>query len=112
MKLLNKTQNSLLTENMQEANTIFKKIKGLLGRKSIGEDECLLIPGAKQIHCFFMRFPIDIVFLDKNKKIIKIYKNFKPYRMTSFIFFAKHVLEFKVGFCESKNTKLGDALEW
>jgi uncharacterized membrane protein (UPF0127 family) len=53
----------------------------------------LLLENTRSIHTCFMKFNIDACFLDKNFKIIKVYKNLKPWRMTNIIWRAKYVLE-------------------
>ena len=56
-------------------------MKGLLGRHSLAEDEGLLLRPAGSVHTAFMRFPIDVVFLDRAMRVLRIAPNMKPWRM-------------------------------
>ena len=63
------------------ANTFFSRLVGLLSRASLGEDEGLLIVPCSSIHTFFMRFAIDLVFLDKENKVLGMCCDVKPNRI-------------------------------
>ena len=66
--------------DVEVADTAFKRMKGLLGRKAIAKNEALLIPRCNAIHTMGMKFPIDVFFLDKNMKTVKSVRNVKPWR--------------------------------
>lgn len=98
MRLFNLTKNRVAVENLTIAKNYLQRTRGLLGRKSIDENEGLLIINCNWIHMFFMKFPIDAVFLKANKtiyKVVKILDNIKPWRLSSPIFRADSVLEIK-----------------
>jgi uncharacterized membrane protein (UPF0127 family) len=57
------------------------RMKGLLGRRSLGQDEGLLLRPAGSVHTAFMRFPIDVVFLDRGMRVLRIAPNMRPWRM-------------------------------
>ena len=71
-------------------------MKGLLGRKSLDAGEGLLIRPASSIHMFFMRFPIDAVFLDGDLAVRKVHAELKPWRV-AFARGAKSVVELASG---------------
>jgi uncharacterized protein len=73
------------------------RIKGLLGRSSLGEEEGILLKPCNSIHMFFMRFPIDAIFLDKEGHILHIRHSIKPWRMSTLVFHAVSVLELAAG---------------
>ena len=62
------------------ADTPVARIKGLLGRRGLGDDEGLLLATAA-IHTSFMRFPIDVAFLDRNLVVLRTIDSMKPWRM-------------------------------
>ncbi|MBN3040972.1 MAG: DUF192 domain-containing protein, partial [Candidatus Omnitrophica bacterium] len=66
--------------NASVADNFILRLLGLMFRESIDPDEGLIFYNAPSIHMFCMRFPIDVVFLDKNHKIIKISHSLKPWR--------------------------------
>ena len=62
------------------ARTLFARMKGLIGTKSLPPDEGLLILRCHAIHTFFMSFAIDATFLDRNDRVVKIVRNIRPWR--------------------------------
>jgi uncharacterized membrane protein (UPF0127 family) len=62
------------------ANTIVSRMRGLLGRRGLAAGEGMLISPAPSVHTFFMRFTIDVVFLDKSGTIVKIAHSLRPWR--------------------------------
>lgn len=102
-------ENILISSNVKVCNNFFSKLVGLLGRKNIEENEAYLFYKSPQIHTFFMMFIIDVVFVDKNNKIIKLYNNLQPFRITGF-FNSKFTIEFKKGTVTKFALKIGDIL--
>jgi uncharacterized membrane protein (UPF0127 family) len=62
------------------ARTLFERIRGLIGVKSLPPGEGLLILRCNSIHTFFMSFPIDAVFFDGNDRVVKVVRNIRPWR--------------------------------
>jgi uncharacterized membrane protein (UPF0127 family) len=78
------------------ARNPWTRLVGLLNRSQLDAGEGLLIEPCKQVHTFFMRFPIDVVFLDsKNQVLAK--QSLKPWRLSPLIFKAAKVLEVPAG---------------
>lgn len=94
----------LLTENSWE------RMKGLLAHESLSSDEGLWISPCTSIHTFFMKFPIDVAFLDKSGKILSIYSAMKPWRLSGIHFKAAGVLEMQAGLLNSMNISKGERL--
>ena len=92
------------------ADTIFSQMKGLLGRKELPHHEVLWIKAGGTIHTWFMNFPIDIVFVDKNLCVRAIHKNVKPWRIVFPTWKAKSVFEFTGGKLHDSSITLGDQL--
>jgi uncharacterized protein len=78
------------------ADTAWSRMKGLLGRRGLDDGEGLLIVPTGSIHMFFMRFPIDAVFLDRELRILKVVPDLKPWRVAAKKG-AKQVLEIAAG---------------
>jgi len=110
MLIINKTKNAALAENAFVADTFWKRIKGLLGRKSLKAGEALVIRPCNSVHTFFMRFPIDVLFVDKDNRIIKTVADLEPFRMTPVIFGSAFVVELPAGTLHSTNTRASDLL--
>ena len=62
------------------ARTLFERMKGLIGAKSLRTGEGLLILGCNSIHTFFMSFPIDATFFDRRGDVVKVVRNIRPWR--------------------------------
>jgi uncharacterized membrane protein (UPF0127 family) len=76
--------------------TFYERNRGLLALSALEESQGLLITPCRSVHTFNMRYALDIVYLNKKNKIIKIVKNMKPNRI-SYSLKAKRTLELKSG---------------
>jgi uncharacterized protein len=83
-------------ERCTVADSPWARMRGLLGRRGLEDGEGLLIVPAGSIHMFFMRFPIDAVFLDRDLRILKIVRGLPPWRVAA-ARGAKRVLELAAG---------------
>lgn len=110
MKLINQTKNTVLAEEAVVANTFFSRIKGLLGRREFNNGEALILKPCVSIHTFFMRFPIDVLFVGKDSKVIKATSSLKPSRITSIYFNATFAIELPAGIIQSTATCEGDLI--
>ena len=61
------------------ARTLSARIKGLIGTKRLPPGEGMLILHCNAIHTFFMSFPIDATFLDRNDRVVKVVRNIRPW---------------------------------
>jgi uncharacterized membrane protein (UPF0127 family) len=111
VKAKNITVDKMVAVNVIVASGIFARIKGLIGRKSLPQGEALLLDPCNGIHTFGMRFPIDVLFLDRNNAVVAIRKNLVPNRITPLFFAAKSTLELPAGIVEATATKAGDEIE-
>ena len=80
--LQNARTKELLALRLEGAFDSASRRKGLLGRDAMPADTALAIAPCNAIHMFFMRFPIDVVFVSKQGRIRKISRNVKPWRMS------------------------------
>ena len=111
MKIINQTKDTVLAKEVIIADTFLKRIKGLLGRKDFLPGEALIIKPCNSIHTFFMRFPIDVLFVDKDNRVLKALSSVKPFRLTSIYFQASFVIELPSGTIQSTLTCKGDTLQ-
>ncbi len=83
--ITNKTRKRVLAKKVDVAKSFWKKTIGLMFRKEIGDDGCLLMEfggeGSHSIWMLGMRFPIDIIFLDEKKKVVGLFEGVKPLGM-------------------------------
>jgi uncharacterized protein len=99
----------VVCEHCVVAATPWRRFKGLLGRSSMHDGEGLWIQRSSSIHMFFMRFPIDVVFLDGNLQVRKVVRDLKPWRIAA-ARGAKSVVELPAGAAERLDVKPGDRL--
>ena len=62
------------------ARSFLQRAVGLIGRRGLPPGEGLLILRCNAIHTFFMRFPIDATFLDRQGRVVKVVRNIRPWR--------------------------------
>ena len=103
--------NETLTTHVVRASTFFEKAKGLLGRKEMAKDEVLWLSPCRSVHTFFMKFPIDVIFLNREGRIAALIPHLKPNRMTSIYIFAREALECAEGTIERWGLKKNEILE-
>ncbi|MCX5709650.1 MAG: DUF192 domain-containing protein [Candidatus Omnitrophica bacterium] len=92
------------------ADNILARVKGLLGRKEFPAGEALILRPCNSIHTFFMRFPIDLLFMDKNNYVVGVVPALKPARLSKVFLRAACVIELPVGTIQSARTSKGDLL--
>jgi uncharacterized membrane protein (UPF0127 family) len=112
MVVKNISRNTLLAEKCILARTFFSRLLGLQFKKNLPSGCGLLITPCKSIHTFFMRFPIDAVFVDKNNTVLHIREGIKPWRVSKVVLDARSVLELPNGAVSATGTKVGDKLEF
>jgi len=92
------------------ARSFYERTRGLLGRGALRDGEGLWIPKCKSIHTFFMRFPIDVLFLDKDNAVTKIVPCLAPFRVAAGPWRTSGVLELQCGTLEEGRFDTGDAI--
>lgn len=110
MKIINKTKNTILAEDVIIADTLFKRIIGLLGKKGLKQDQALILRPCNSIHTFFMQFPIDVIFVDSDNKIVKAISNMRPFRISGIYFKACSAIELPAQTIEKTSTQRNDYL--
>ena len=108
VKVRNLTRATVLAEAAEVADTAGKRNIGLLRHSRLEPGEGMWID-TNSVHTFFMRFPIDLVYLDKNKKVRKVRHAVGPWRLSA-CFRARSVLELPAGAAERTGTIPGDEL--
>ena len=109
-QLINKENNQALASDLRKAKTLGERIKGLIGRKNLQEKEALWISACPSIHTFFMKFPIDVIFTDKNFQIVSLFENVPSGKFLWGGFKSQNVFEVKTGQIKKAKLKKGDFL--
>jgi hypothetical protein len=111
LQVLNTSRNTLLATALEVADTGAKRNKGLLGRTGLATGEGLWIVPCESVHTFFMRFPIDLVYLDRNNQVKKVRGNVRPWRVSACLS-AHSILELPAGTIRETQTQRGDQLQF
>lgn len=111
LRITNRRSGQLLTTHAGIANTSELRRRGLLKHTSLEPGDGLWIAPCEAVHCFGMKFAIDVIYLSKQKKILKMRPNMGKNRI-SFCLRAHSVLELPAGTIEQTGTQVGDELEF
>lgn len=111
LKVVNRTRGTTLADRADIANTPETRNRGLLKHSKLDPGEGLWIVPCQGVHCFFMKFAIDVVFLSKEKKVLKIRPDMGKGRIALKLF-ARSVLELPAGTLKATGTVVGDQLEF
>ncbi len=106
-----KKQNKVLIDSCGVATDFFSRFMGLMGKSSLSENEALCFPNCNSIHTFFMRIPIDVLFLSREGRVVEILGSLSPWKMLLPRRGVKHTLEMKAGRAQGLGIQVGDQLE-
>ena len=110
-KVINRTRNSVLASKYKLLKSIFDKAVGLMFHKNI-KDEAYVFENKKEsltsLHMFFVFFRIDVLFIDKNKRVVELKENFKPFTLYVPEKKSKYIIELPSGTIKNSKTSTGD----
>ena len=101
----------VLAEQVEQAFSFFRRLKGLMGRSFLPVGKAMLLKPCPQIHTCFMRFAIDVLFLDKQGKVVHIIENMPPWRFSPIVARAAQTLELPGGVLQGR-VQVGDQLRF
>jgi len=93
MNLSSITFNNGYRIDLELKASFLERLKGLLGTEYLNKNRGIVLENCKQIHTFAMKFPIDVIVLDKNLNIIDFVYNMKPNRIGKFYWRGKYMIE-------------------
>ena len=107
--LITTADGRVVCERCLIADGAFGRMRGLLGRKELPSGEGILLKPSGSVHTFFMRFPIDVVFLDRELRVVAIAPDVPPWRMRG-ARGAKAVVELAAGEASRRGLTEGQTL--
>lgn len=110
MQIKNATREVLLTGNCRVANNFMSRFLGLMGTSSLPQGSGLLIKPCNSIHMFFMKYPLDIIFISSDNTIVYLMENIKPWNFSKIVRQAVSVLELPAGTISLTKTIIGDKI--
>ena len=115
VRAVNQTRGTVLCARLENAGGLAGQGRGLLGRDGLEPGTGMLFENGRftpfmWMHMFFMRFAIDIVFLGRSNRVIRINRRLKPWRVSSVVFGARCALELVAGAADESSTQVGDQI--
>lgn len=88
---------TVIAERCAVADGFWPRFRGLMGREALPEGEALCLQDCNSIHMFFMRFAIDVAFVDREGRVLHLCHAIRPWRLSRMVFGAKAALELPAG---------------
>lgn len=112
MRLYNDSREGrVIAERLQIADTFWKRIARLLGRDEMLLDEGVLIMPAKTINTYFFSFPVDVLFIDADSRVVRLADNVMPWQ-TLHESGAVAIVELAAGALCRRGCQVGDRVVW
>jgi uncharacterized membrane protein (UPF0127 family) len=106
----NVTRGAVLAGNAETARNPWTRFVGLMGRAGLPAGGGLVFPGEKGVHTHFMRFPIDVVFYDRELVVLDVVVGLRPWRFSPYRWRARGLVELPAGAARASGTRPGDRL--
>lgn len=97
MRVLNVTRGLVLADSVRRADTFFRRLLGLMFRPPLRPGEGLWIEPCRSVHTHFMRFPIDVAFIDPEGYVLRVIPHMRPWRVSPLVRRAAAALELPAG---------------
>lgn len=110
MRIVNRTRGTELASEARLARGYWSRLIGLLGRSTLRAGEALVLEPCTSVHTAFMRFAIDVVYVDRSRRVVKAVCGLRPFRVSGSLGGARSVIELPRGTIESTGTAPGDEL--
>ncbi len=111
LRVENLTRGQTLVRSGRVARSFFARLRGLIGSAPLAPGEGLLIIPCSSVHTHFMRFPIDVLYLDAQQRVVGIDHALAPWRVGRFYRQVCAVLELPAGTAQATSTQVGDQLQ-
>jgi uncharacterized membrane protein (UPF0127 family) len=111
LKVTNLTRGTTVGDNVEVADTSLRRFWGLLGRRGLDAGGGLWIKPSSGVHTMGMAFRIDVVGLDRNLNVMKVWHSLPPFRVTSVSLKMRSVIELPSGAAARAQLQIGDRLE-
>lgn len=105
-----KEDGGVVAEHVEIARSSIHRGLGLMFRSSLPSGHGMAILHCNAIHMFFMRFPLDVAFLDSEGRVVRQYRGIRPWRVSRFVRKAKTAVELPVGSLAAAKVEVGERL--
>lgn len=97
MKCFNPKTQEVFADNLKMNDTYFSRLIGLMFKKNLPAGSGIILKPCTQIHTCFMRFNIDVIFLDDNLRVLHVIENMRPWRISPLFLKARYTVELPAG---------------
>ena len=109
MRCFNPKTQQVIAENLTLNDTFFSRLIGLMGKRNLPPGSGIILKPCTQIHTCFMRFNIDVIFLDADLQVLHIVENMPPWRISPLFLKARYTIELPANTLKG-SVKKGDKL--
>jgi hypothetical protein len=109
-RLDNLTRGTTVAHEVRLARSPWARGLGLMGHPGLSPGQALILQPESSIHMFFMRFPLDVLFLDKDNRVLFLYEALPAWRVSRMVRGSKRVVEMPAGSIAASGTQVGDQL--
>lgn len=110
MIVANRTRQTTLADRAVAARSFYQRLRGLMGKPSLPLGEGLLLFGDNSIHTFFMRFPIDVLYLDGELRVVRLQESMPPWKIGPLVRGCRCIVELPPGVIRDTRTSVGDSI--
>lgn len=110
VEVYNQTREMMLLESAELADSIFSRMKGLLGRSGLAAGQGMVLKPANSIHTVGMKFSLDVLFVDRGGTVLRVIENMSPGRAGVLVRKSVYVIEMAAGELKKTGTAVGDKL--
>ena len=102
----------LVAASASEARSFRQKLFGLMGKVGLPDSGGLIIHHTNWIHTFWMRFPLDVIYYDRERRVVGLEESLQPNRIGKPFWSAQAVIELSAGAIHASGTQVGDQLQF
>lgn len=111
-RVRNLTRSTTVAERARIARSLWARGRGLMLERELPAGSGLVIDPCGSIHMFFMRFPLDVLYVDRENRVVRVQRGVRPWRIGPLhTRGARYVIELPVGAIDASRTEVGDQLE-
>jgi len=108
VRVRNLTRNAVVAGQAAVAETPLQRMKGLLGSKELASGSALVITSCRSVHMLFMRYAIDVIFLDGDNRVVGLCPNLAPFAFSPIFWKSACAIELPAGTIQQTGAELGD----
>jgi uncharacterized protein len=110
VRIENSSRGTVIAANAEMADGFVSRGVGLMGRRGWASSDGMVIEPCSSIHCFFMRMPIDVAFVDRDWRVLQTVEAIKPWRVGPIVRKTRRVIELPAGSLKLTGSGPGDQL--